>query len=144
MIILKDFVFCLLAATFYSILMNVPKKAVFPASMLASIGYLVYDMMFIYGKHEFLSYFVATLLISISGEGLARIFKMPSIMFIFPAIIPLVPGIGLYRTMLMLVENDFDNFLREGTKTFFIAGSIAAAIVITNLIARSLPNFLRK
>jgi uncharacterized membrane protein YjjB (DUF3815 family) len=144
MILLKDFLFCLLATVAYSILMSVPKKAVIWASFLAGIGYIIYDLIFIYGKQELLAYFTATLFIAISGEGLARIIKMSSIMFIFPAIIPLVPGIGLYRTMLMLVENDFNNFLRAGSQTLFIAGSMAAAIAITNLIARAIPNIFKK
>ncbi|MDF2686305.1 MAG: threonine/serine exporter [Clostridia bacterium] len=144
MIFIKDFIFCILATVSYSILMSVPKRAIIWASSLASIGYIIYDIIFILGKQELLAYFTATLFIAIAGEGLARILKMSSIMFIFPAIIPLVPGIGLYRTMLMLVENDFNNFLRAGTQTLFIAGSIAAAIAVTNLIARAIPSFFRK
>lgn len=144
MIFIKDFIFCLFATVSYSILMSIPKKAIICASILASIGYIIYEFIFIYGKQELMAYFIATLFIAIIGEGLARKLKMSSIMFIYPAVIPLVPGIGLYRTMLMLVENDFDNFLRVGIQTLFISGAIAAAIAITNLIVRNLPNLSRK
>ena len=63
---------------------------------------------------------------------------MPATIFVMPGIIPLVPGVGLYRSMLCLVRNDIDVFLSTGVRTLFISGIIAVAIAVVNALARQI------
>ena len=59
-----------------------------------------------------LGYFAGTTFVAMIGEIFARKFKMPATTFIFPAVIPMVPGFGLYQTMLALVQNEIQiNFV---------------------------------
>ena len=135
-VLLYHFLYCVLATGFFALMMSAPKKSVPFSALCAGIGYVIYEYLFLFYGQELWGYFVGTLFIALSGEALARILKMPSIMFIFPAIIPLVPGLGIYRTMLTLVENRPQDFMAEGSKTLFIAGAMALAIAITSLLAR--------
>lgn len=134
--ILKDFIACTIAVIFYALLMNSPRRSILYAAGISGLGYIIFDLMRLVITNEIAGYFTATLFIAIFGELLARLKKMPSTIFIFPAIIPLVPGVGLYQTMLKLVQNEYKEALTKGVQTLFIAGSIAVAIAIINILAR--------
>jgi len=129
---IKDFIICTAAVVFYALLMNAPKKSIIYTAIISGTGYVIYDLC----NKEIIGYFIATLFIAICGEILARIKKTPSTIFVFPAIIPLVPGIGLYQTMLKLVQNDYAAALAMGVQTVFIAGAMAVAVAIINVLAR--------
>jgi uncharacterized membrane protein YjjB (DUF3815 family) len=69
------------------------------------------------------------------GEIFARRFKMPATIFIFPAIIPIVPGLGLYETMLAFVQNDILSALEIGADTIFNIVSMAIAMALVSAAA---------
>ncbi|HZK38133.1 MAG TPA: threonine/serine exporter family protein, partial [Clostridia bacterium] len=54
----------------------------------------------------------------------------PITVYIIPGIIPLVPGFGLYYTMLSVVEKQFDKVADYGSEAFLISMAIAGALVI--------------
>lgn len=133
---LRVFALCTAATVFYSLLLKTPKKAILIASVVGSLGYIIY-LLLSERAGDIVAYFAGTLFIAITGEILARVMKMPSTVFIIPGIIPLVPGYGLYRTMLLMTLNEFDSSIRTGAATFLAAGAMAVAIALTNFIARS-------
>ncbi len=137
----RDVIACFVAVAFYCIVMSLPKRAIALSALCASVTYLIFRMIFLMAGAEFLGYFAASLFAALVSELLARICKMPAIVFIFPAIIPLVPGIGLYRSMLCLVRNDMSGFASAGTKTLMISGIIAVTVAVVNAIFR---NIMRK
>lgn len=136
--LLRIFGLCAAATLSYAMLLRTPKRALIISALLGSAGYTVLLVSDRYFSNIMVSYFLGALLVSIIGELIARIMKIPSTIFVIPAIIPLVPGYGLYMSMLKLVQNDFNGFIKTGVQTFFIAGIIAAAIALTNFAARRL------
>lgn len=133
---LYSFLICGAAVAFYSIVVAAPWKTVPVSAVTAALFYTVYRLISEIGGQDILGYFVASLLVAVSGEICARIYKMPSTIFVFPGILPLVPGYWLYRTMLYLVQNDYDGFAHTGVQTLFISGAIAISIAVTNVAAR--------
>jgi len=140
----KDLAYCFIASSFFSVLISTPKRGIIPASLLATVGYILYDAVFVTTGREVMAYFIGTLFIAIVGEVMARILKMPSIMFTVPAIVPLVPGVGIYRTMLYLVEDNYSMAVRQGTTTLFIAGAMAVAIAAASILVRDVYARIRK
>lgn len=134
---LRDFVACFGASVFYCIIMSLPKKAIWISSFSSAMTYIVYRLTFLSVDSEYIGYLAASFFAALSAEVLARVCKMPATIFIFPAVIPLVPGIGLYRTMLCLVRSDMSGFASEGTKTLFISGIIAVTVAVVNAFFRS-------
>ncbi len=134
--LLRLFGLCAAATLFYALLLRTPKKALILSAALGSTGYVVFILSDRYFANTLTAYFLGTLFISVIGELLARIMRMPSTVFVIPSVIPLVPGYGLYLTMLLLVQNDFDGFIKTGAKTLFAAGIMAVAIALTNFVAR--------
>ena len=133
-----EFLLCVGAIVAFCGLINSPKNTVVCASVFSGIAYIVYRIINIDTGREILAYFVASLVISVASEICARIFKTPSTILVFPAIIPLVPGVGLYRTMLCLVQGDLDSFSAVFSKTILISGIIAVTVAVVNAAARSL------
>ena len=135
---LRDFVACFGATIFYCIIMQLPKKALWISSLSSALTYIVYRVVFLSITSEYVGYLAASCFAALSAEILARACKMPATIFIFPAVIPLVPGLGLYRTMLCLVRSDMSGFASEGTKALIISGIIAVTVAVVNAFFRSI------
>ena len=133
-----EFLLCFGAVLAFCVLLNVPKQTVVCSSAISGIAYVIYRLILIEAEREILAYFLATVFIAVASEICARIYKKPSPVFIFPAIIPLVPGVGLYNSMYCLVQGDQAGFGVHAANTVFIAGAIAIAVAVVHILARSL------
>jgi len=121
---------CFVAALAFSALVHLPKKAYPITGLIATAGYGVFLLL----NQSTMGYFFATLLIGISCEICARLLKHTATMFITSAIIPLVPGVGLYRTMRYLVEGDASMAVSTGTETVLGICGIALALTVSTVI----------
>ena len=83
---------------------------------------------------------MASLIISISANILARKRKKPITVFIASGIIPLVPGAGMFQTMYALINGNTKETTKYGLETLQVAGviAIAIALVITYMNNRKL------
>lgn len=128
--------FGVLAVAPYSVMMHAPKKAIPAAALLGGAVYTVYAVLAAAGS-PYLGYFLSTLLAASASEVLARILKMPSAVFLFPGIIILVPGMGLYETMLCVVRGAPMMALSLGSTVLICAGLMALSMAVTGVAARS-------
>ncbi len=135
---MRDVVACIIAVIFYGIFMSVPKRCLYLSAVSGTVAYLVYRLIYLLGGNELLGYFVASLLVAVSAELMARFFKTPVTLLVLPGIIPLVPGVGLYRTMLCLVRNDLNGFETVFARTLLISGIIAVTVAVVNATVRNL------
>jgi len=133
-----NMIYCFAATWFFALIMNSPKKVLFHSSLIASVGYLVYMLCVNSGKVK-LGFFLGTLVIVFFGEILARLIKMPATIFIFPGVIPIVPGLGLYQTMLAFVQNDIFSALEIGVNTILNIGAMAIAMALMGLVVVKMP-----
>ena len=134
--LIYEFVFCFAATAFFAILMRAPDKTIIFSSFIAGVSYVIFRALLIFSGNEILSYFVGALFVAVAGETAARVFKMPSTVFVLPGIIPLVPGVGLYKSMIELVRENYSEFLKIGSQTLFISAVIAISIATVNILAR--------
>ena len=114
--LLINFIFSFAVTAGFSIFFNAPKKSLIPCGIVGGIGWCAYILM---SKSSYFSnvfsMVVASAVISLLSEILARKLKYPSINFIIPGILPLVPGLGLYNTMYSLVQKDYALAASTGT-----------------------------
>ena len=87
-------------------------------------------------NNDIIQYFFATIALSIYAEFMSRRCKTPVTVFLIVALLPLVPGGGLYYTMEYCINGDITMFIQEGLHTFFIAGSLAMGIILVSSIVR--------
>lgn len=98
-----------------------------------------------------IAYFVASIAVGLYAEIAAALLKRPATLFIISAIIPLVPGAGMYRTMFEAVAGEADASLAIGFQTLTLAGAIASGLAVASALSRILwlkkpgmPRMLRR
>ena len=67
---------------------------------------------------------------------MARVRKYPAISYLVVSIFPLIPGAGIYRTMLYAVRGQMDQFATQGMFTAAIAGTMAVGILLVSTIVK--------
>lgn len=84
------------------------------------------------------SYFAASIIVGLYTEMASVALKRPATLFIISAIIPLVPGAGMYRTMFEAVMGDAEASAKTGFMTLSLAGAIAGGLAVASAISRIL------
>jgi uncharacterized membrane protein YjjB (DUF3815 family) len=76
--------------------------------------------------------------VGIWAEIISAIQKRPAAVYIACAIIPLVPGSGMYYTMLEYVKGNSSSSLATGFATLQAAGAIAMGLALSGAASRLL------
>lgn len=115
-------------------------------SLGGMLGWIVYLISYHYSHHDPFSNFIAMSCVAFYSEILARYLKAPSTIFIIIGCFPLVPGKGIYQTMLYLIQGNTALFVSSLLNTIAIAFSIALSILFVSTIFKVLKKmkFLRK
>lgn len=122
---------CAFAATMgFGIVFNIRGKYLLLASLGGTLGWFIYSGLAPYIASEIPRYCIASVGITFFSEMMARIFKTPATLYLPAAIIPLVPGGGIYYTMENCVNGEVTAALNTGIHTFGIAGSMAIGIMM--------------
>ena len=80
-------------------------------------------------------------LVSSFSEIAARIFKAPATIFLIIGCFPLVPGRGIYQTMLYCTQGNTALFIDSFIHTIAISASLALAIMIVSTIFKVIKKF---
>ena len=110
------------------------------SGIIGTVGYVVYMLL----GQSTAGYFFSTLTIAVLCEIAARIFKKAATLYLISALIPIVPGIGLYRTMRYLVEDNMSMAAQVGAETLIGVCAIALAITFSSIIFTNIPRIHRK
>lgn len=141
-IIIRFFCALIISAAF-SIAYNIPIKYLFLAAVCGGVGYVCFYLVEkALGTVE--ANFFAACCISILAEIMARIFKTPAISFSIAALIPLVPGGGMYFTMLALIRGNFQEGAMRAYETLTAAGAIVIGILVVTSFVKLIPKARRK
>ena len=119
-----------------SVIYGVERKFFKDCGLCGAIGWLINLALGHYIEDHALCVFWATLVVAWVAHLFARIRKAPVTLFLIPGILPLVPGVGMYRSIfnLITVSNEMaGHYLLETLKT---AGCIALAIFLIDTIFR--------
>ena len=102
-------------ATFgFCIAFNIRGKKIFFAALGGAISWFFYSLPLQMGLSEISSLLLSSIIFSIYSEVLARIFKTPVTTFVVCALIPLVPGSGMYYTMREAISGNISKSLELG------------------------------
>ncbi|MEG1829077.1 MAG: threonine/serine exporter family protein, partial [Cellulosilyticaceae bacterium] len=91
----------------FSILFNVQKRHLLICALVGAIGWGIYIIGVDLNYSDVLSTFVAALAVAQMSYFLAKKRRAPVTVFLIVGIIPLVPGVGLYRTMYSLLFAEY-------------------------------------
>lgn len=113
-------------------------KLLFYASLGGGISWGFYKILLTYFSHYhyLLPFFLATVIASLYAEVMARLIRKPATIFQLVAMLPLVPGEGIYLTMFYLVQGETERGLTKGGETLAIAGALALGILFVSSLAK--------
>ena len=113
-----------LAATFstffFGIIFSLTGKKLIYSSFAGGLGWYTHLLFFkelSYSKTA--SFVISAVVITIFSEIIGRLEKTTVTSTLIPALIPLVPGGGIYYTMSFFVENRFPEAFDKGRETIF-------------------------
>ncbi|WP_426711394.1 threonine/serine exporter family protein [Cetobacterium sp. SF1] len=120
----------------FGIVFNVRGQKIIYASLCGGLGWLVYSILNYNGFTDLVAYTAASSSITIYSELLSKKLRIPTIALLFPSMIPLVPGGGIYFTMYNLVQDNISGAIEKCLETFIISGSIAIGILIVSTFSQ--------
>jgi uncharacterized membrane protein YjjB (DUF3815 family) len=109
-------------------------RFILAASFTGAVAWLVYLLLDRWGSVT--QFLMATVAAAVLSELFARIFKTPATIFLIVAILPMVPGGGIYYTLEALINGDMQLFVRQGMETAAAAGAIAVGCSLVSSVAR--------
>ena len=131
-----QFIYILFPTCGFCILFKVPTKKFPPCILVGALSWTCYQVTLSYGDSSVLACFLASCLVGLLSDICSRVFKEAATIFIIPGILCLVPGSGMYRTMLALLDHDMDGFASTATNTLMAAGAIAVGLLVVGSVIR--------
>ena len=129
---MKMFIACFLASLGFALIFNIPRNKAIYAAMTGGIGGIVYFICLNADLSETLALFMASIVLSLTAEILARKLKCPSTMFSICALIPFVPGGKIYLMMVEIINGNLDLALNYGLTTVFQASALVIGMVVVS------------
>ena len=103
-----------------------------------ALGWLVYLLTALVSPSPFICNLSAAIAITLYSELMARVRRCPVTAYLVVALLPLVPGGGIYYAMLHCVAGNTQQFLSSLLSTFGIAGALALGALLGSSIFRLL------
>ncbi|WP_303850767.1 threonine/serine exporter family protein [Seleniivibrio woodruffii] len=140
--IITECLFAAVPAVGFAVAFNVPPKYLKFCAIGGALGFLVRSVMMEYGVQISLATFTASILVSFYAVLWAQKSMAHPRVISVASIIPMIPGVYAYKTMIAIVElanRGYDmammqSAVENGLKTFFILGAIAFGLAIPGLL----------
>ncbi len=116
----------LLAALGFCILFGLRRPLLAPGALGGALAWAVWLLAEGQWGGVFLPYLLAAAFGALYAELLARVLRAPATVFFAPAMIVLVPGGALYRTMSAAMQGDWTLTAARGGETLLAAIALAA------------------
>ena len=128
----------LIATLGFGVMFNIRGRKLIASAFGGALGYVIYSVCVQANLGEPLAMFIASGAFTIYGEILARRLKAPVTLFIVCALIILVPGGGMYRTMLAIIQGNLNNAVQIGLSSLASAGSLALGTIFVSSLTKAL------
>lgn len=112
----------------FAMLVHVPKRAWFVSGMIAALAYLVYWFMTRLGLPDPMAVYIGSFFGSLAGLLSARRMKIVGTVFLMSAVIPVVPGLGLYRMMSAFAQGQIASGASVGIQAMITVAMIALGL----------------
>ena len=112
----------------FAMLVHIPKRAWLVSGLVAVFSYLLYWGLLRLGLSDPASIFLGALFGSLTAQLCARKMKIISTVFLISAIVPVVPGLGLYRMMSYLGQGQLAEGGDQGIRAMMTIGMIALGL----------------
>ncbi|SHJ48145.1 threonine/serine exporter family protein [Propionispora hippei] len=123
------------------VLYRIPRSLLLYAGGVGVAAWGVMYLAGLAGANPIMANFLASIVIGVSAELLARLLKKPATIFIIPAFFPLVPGSEAYTTMLYMVKGHYVDGVSMAMRTVLTGAAIAFGIFSSSTVYRLVINY---
>lgn len=123
----------------FSIMYNIHGVGLLICGLGGSLGWAVYLTAMALGVgDDVLASFIAAMAIGVYSEVMARLRRCPVTAYLLVALLPLVPGAGIYYTMRYCVEGETQQFISSFLHTVGVAASLSVGAMLASSLLRPL------
>jgi uncharacterized membrane protein YjjB (DUF3815 family) len=137
-------IFALAASIGFGVLFNIRGKKLLLAGIGGGLAWFIYLLSLSLWTSSLAAFFISTIVAASYSEIIAKITNAPVSTFIICGIIPIVPGGGMYYTILSVILGKVDEAVNFGIKTLASSGTIAVAIFTVSIIGRIIDNLRQR
>lgn len=116
----------------FGVVFNIHDKQLYAAAIGGTMGYTTYAVLTNLGVDNIMALFLSSMIFSTYSEICARKLKTPVIVFLIIALIILVPGKGMYYTMLEIIQGNTNQAILTGIDTLASAGALALGTIFVS------------
>lgn len=133
--------FAFVSSGAFAVIYNIHGPGILICAFGGGLGWFAYLLSAPLLQSDIAQIFVASVVISVYSEIMARIRKCPVTGYLLVAIFPLVPGGGIYYTMEHAINGEIDAFLSSFLHTMGLAGAIAVGVLLVSSTVRMWASF---
>jgi len=144
-LVVIDALLAAVAAIGFAVISNPSRKAIFVSALLAAIGHSMRFFLIQSGMDITIATFIAATAIGMMSIVFARLIHCPAEVFSFPSLLPMIPGMFAYKTILSLIkfmQNTDSKLEQVYILDFFHNGMTAMFILFALVVGVSLPILL--
>lgn len=134
--LIRESIFSIVGCFGFGMLFNIKGKKLLFASLGGGLSWFVYSLCLNHNISEISSLLISSIIFSIYSEIMARILKTPVTSLVICALLPLVPGAGMYYTMYDVVKGNISSSISTGLHTIASAGTLALGVILVTTITR--------
>jgi len=127
----------------FGIIFNIKGIKLIFAAIGGGLSWFCYLYLNNNGISTILSLFISSIIFSIYSEICARYLKTPVTTLVICALIPLVPGAGMYYTMYETILGNVSGAVQLGLNTLASAGALALGVIFVSTITKQVMNLKR-
>ena len=138
-------VYAFAACISFGTLFNIRGSGAVICALGGALAWLVYLLTGpLTGHNDVAQYFWAAVFLSAYSEGMARLRKCPVTGYQLVALLPLVPGGGIYYAMSYCLAGDTGQFLNALLDTLGMAAALAVGVILASSLFRAVfPRLVR-
>src|SRR5690625_4794243 len=139
--LIEQLIVSFFSAVGFAIIFNAPVKVLWQSGTVGMVGWIVFvGLSRVYDVNIVIATLLASVIVGIVSQILAKRFRTPIIIFNLAGIIPLVPGGMSYDAMRFFVVNDYDAAIATGSTVAMISGAIALGLIVSEIINQMIRN----
>lgn len=119
-----------------------PARALLPIAVIGGCAMAIFDSANTYAFGRTWSAALAALFIGLVAYAVSGRFRVPPLVVVVPAIVPMLPGLSIYRGLSLLAEQTPDN--TNGLLAMVTAAAVATALSSGVLLGEQLAQPLRR
>ena len=133
---LREFALAFIATLGFGLLFNVPRRTLIACCITGATGRTIRLLAVTMGASLEGGSYIGALAVAVLGYCLARVYKTPRMIFTVTGVIPMIPGVPAFSTMLEFTRGNIEAGSINAVKTVLIGGALAMGLTTVRVLSR--------